>query len=66
VEASIRRNGDILELRINASSGIPALDEAAEKALRRAVLPPLPDDYPDEVFEFILVFWYNEKPYDRT
>jgi hypothetical protein len=42
------------------------LDEAAEKALRRAVLPPLPDDYPDEVFEFILVFWYNEKPYDRT
>ena len=66
LEASIRRNGDILELRIHASSGIPALDEAAEKALRRAVLPPLPDDYPDEVFEFILVFWYNEKPYDRT
>jgi hypothetical protein len=53
-------------LQVNASSGIPALDRAAEQALQQLLLPPLPDDYPDEVFELILVFWYNEKPYDRT
>ena len=66
VEISVHRSGEILDLRINASSGIPALDRAAEQALQQVLLPPLPDDYPDEVFELILVFWYNEKPYDRT
>jgi len=24
----------------------------------------LPSDYPDDRFEFVLVFWYNERPYD--
>jgi outer membrane biosynthesis protein TonB len=69
MEISVRRSGEIVGLRLNDSSGIPALERAAEQALRQAIsspLPPLPDDYPGEVFELVLIFWYNETPYDRT
>jgi len=68
VEISIHRSGRVEGLRINASSGVSALDEAAENALRQALpsVAPLPDDYPEDIFELIVVFWYNEKPYGRT
>ena len=62
VEASIDRSGQILEVRVKKGSNNSVIDEAAERALRQAGLAPLPDDYPDEIFEFILVFWYNQKP----
>ena len=62
VEASINRSGQILEVRVKKGSNNSVLDKAAEQALRHAALVALPDDYPDEVFEFILVFWYNQKP----
>ncbi len=62
VEASINRSGQILEVRVKKGSNNSVLDKAAERALRQAALAALPDDYPDEVFEFILVFWYNQKP----
>ena len=69
MEISIRRSGEIVGLRIHDSSGIPALERAAEEALRQALssnLPPLPDDYPGEILELVVVFWYNETPFDRT
>jgi TonB family protein len=69
IEISIRRSGEIVGLRIQDSSGIPALERAAEEALRQALsspVPSLPDDYPGEIFELVVVFWYNEEPYDRT
>ncbi len=62
VEASINRRGQILEVRVKKGSNNSTLDEAAARALRQAALAALPDDYPDDVFEFILVFWYNQKP----
>jgi TonB family protein len=62
VEAFMSRSGEILSLRIKASSGDREFDSAAEQALRQAVLSALPEDYPENVFEFVLVFWYNQKP----
>ena len=62
VEASIDRSGQILDVRVKNGSSNSILDAAAERALRQAALAALPDDYPDEIFEFILVFWYNQKP----
>jgi hypothetical protein len=32
--------------------------------VRASQLLPLPADYPDDKFDIILVFWYNERPYD--
>jgi len=64
VAVSILSNGDIGGLQIMVPSGAPALDNAAVGALRAAQLLPLPPDYPDDRFDFVLVFWYNERPYD--
>ena len=64
VAVSVLRTGEVNGLQIMVPSGTPALDNAASGALRAAQLLPLPPDYPDDRFDFILVFWYNERPYD--
>lgn len=66
VRADVLRNGDIHALEVMIPSGTPGLDNSAMGALRAADLLPLPADYPvlDSSFEFILVFWYKERPYD--
>lgn len=64
VGISVTRNGDIAELEILIPSKVSGFDNAAVGALRAADLMPLPSDYPDERFEIIIVFWYNERPYD--
>jgi TonB family protein len=64
VAVSVDRNGDIVVLEVMIPSGTPGFDNAAQGALRAADLQPLPLDYPDDHFEFVLVFWYNERPYD--
>jgi TonB family protein len=64
VGISVNRNGDIEELEILIPSQVSGFDNAAVGALRAADLMPLPADYPDERFEIIIVFWYNERPYD--
>jgi TonB family protein len=64
VAVSVVRNGDIDALEVMIPSGVAGFDNIAVGALRAADLLPLPPDYPDERFEFILVFWYNERPYD--
>ena len=64
VAVSVDLNGDIDGLEIMIPSGTQGFDNAAQGALRAADLQPLPSDYPDDHFEFVLVFWYNERPYD--
>jgi TonB family protein len=60
----VLRSGDVAELQVLIPSGTAGFDNAAVGALRAADLLPLPADYPDQQFEFILVFWINERPYD--
>jgi len=64
VAVSVVRNGDIYALEVMIPSGKPGFDNAAVGALRASDLLPLPSDYPDDRFDFILIFWYNERPYD--
>ena len=64
VAVSVVRNGDIDGLQVMVPSGTAGFDNIAVGALRAADLKPLPPDYPDDRFEFVLVFWYNERPYD--
>ena len=45
-------------------SGVSGFDNIAVGAVRAADLLPLPSDYPDDKFDMIIVFWYNERPYD--
>ena len=60
----VSRDGTVVELKNIVPSGTAGFDNAAIGAVRAADLLPLPSDYPDDRFEIILVFWYNERPYD--
>lgn len=64
VGISVARDGSVTELKVLIPSGTSGFDNAAVGALRASQLLPLPADYPDEKFDIILVFWYNERPYD--
>lgn len=64
VAVVILRDGKLGGLQVLVPSGISGFDNAAVGALRAADFLPLPSDYPDDRFEFVLVFWYNERPYD--
>lgn len=64
IAISVLRSGELAWLQVVIPSGVPGFDNAAAGALRGAQLLPLPDDYPGNDFEIMLVFWYNEQPYD--
>ena len=64
VAISVLRSGQLAWLQVVVPSGVPGFDNAAVGALRGAQLLPLPDDYPGADFEIMLVFWYNEQPFD--
>lgn len=64
IGVSVARDGTVTELKLLVPSGVSGFDNAAVGALRAAQLLPLPADFPDDHFEIILVFWYNERPYD--
>ena len=64
IAISVLRSGEIAWLQVVVPSGVAGFDNAAVGALRGAQLLPLPDDYPGADFEILLVFWYNERPYD--
>jgi TonB family protein len=64
VGISVARDGSLIELKVLIPSGTSGFDNAAVGALRASQLLPLPADYPDQTFDIILVFWYNERPYD--
>jgi TonB family protein len=61
---SVARDGTVTDLNVLIPSGVSGFDNAAVGAIRAALLLPLPADYPDDKFDIILVFWYNERPYD--
>lgn len=46
IHFTIHRDGGVSRLQVRKPSRLPALDAASEAALRRAVIPPLPDDFP--------------------
>ena len=64
IAISVQRSGQLAWLQVVVPSGVPGFDNAAVGALRGAQLLPLPDDYPGGDFEIMLVFWYNEQPFD--
>lgn len=64
VGITVARDGSIADLKLLVPSQTAGFDNAAVGALRASQLLPLPPDYPDPQFDIILVFWYNERPYD--
>ncbi len=60
----VARDGTVLSYQTLVPSGVVGFDNIAVGAIRAADLLPLPPDYPDETFDIIIVFWYNERPYD--
>jgi TonB family protein len=56
----VERNGSISELRMEKSSGTPALDRAAQFALTSSHWYPLPDDYGPPRITMRVTFYYNE------
>jgi outer membrane biosynthesis protein TonB len=64
VGVSVARDGTITDLKLLIPSGVSGFDNIAIGSLRASRLMPLPADYPDDHFEMILVFWYNERPRD--
>jgi len=46
IQFILARDGSVQELEIVRPSPMPSLDDGSSAALRRAVLPPLPDDFP--------------------
>ena len=64
VTCMVSRTGNITNLRIEVPSSSSAFDRAAMEAVRAAKLLPLPGDYPGDLFPVVMVFWYNERPFD--
>jgi TonB family protein len=66
---TIVREGESRRLEIVDPSVLPTLDEASSKAIQRAVIPPLPRDFPrDEervTFRFRLAGWESAQQIER-
>lgn len=62
----LRRDGTVLDVAIDKSSGFPLLDEAALKAVRDASpVPPFPAGYPNDQMEIGLDFRFHLGLFDR-
>ncbi len=61
-EFTIERNGTLSVLRMEKSSGTPALDRAAQNALTSSRYLPLPDDYRPPRVTMKVTFVYGEGP----
>ncbi len=54
------RSGRIIKIEVKESSGIPAYDQACERAVELSQpLPPLPDSFTEEIIGISLVFPYE-------
>jgi protein TonB len=63
----LRRDGTVLDVEIDKSSGFPLLDEAALKAVRDASpVPPFPAGYANDEMEFDLPFQFVLGFFDRV
>jgi len=57
----IRKNGEISHIKVNKSSQVEVLDQAALNAINTSSpMLKLPDDFPYEYLEISLVFQYND------
>ena len=61
-EFTVERDGTMSALRMLKSSGVGALDRAAENALRGSRYLPLPGDYRPPRVTLQVTFLYNETP----
>jgi TonB family protein len=59
---TIERDGTMSLLQMERSSGTPALDRAAENALKSSRCLPLPEDYGPPRLTIQVSFFYNEEP----
>lgn len=58
---SVSKNGELLSVEIMNSSVLVLFDETALEAIQSSLpFPPLPDGYPYEKLEALLVFQFNE------
>ncbi|GAB4368454.1 MAG: hypothetical protein Kow0062_01670 [Acidobacteriota bacterium] len=46
IHVTLHRDGSVSDLRILDASVLPTLDDASAAAIQRAVIPPLPEDFP--------------------
>jgi periplasmic protein TonB len=61
-EFTVERDGKVSSIRLLKSAGQPALDRAAENALRGGQFLPLPLDYRPPRLTINVSFYYNEGP----
>jgi periplasmic protein TonB len=61
-EFTVERDGKVSSIRLMKSAGQPALDRAAENALRGGQFLPLPSDYRPPRVTINVSFYYNEGP----
>jgi protein TonB len=61
-EFTVERDGSLSSVRMLKSSGVRALDRAAENALRSSRMLPLPGDYRPARVTMQVTFIYNETP----
>lgn len=63
IRFTIQRSGEITDLTILQSSGIPPFDFAARKAIElSSPLGPLPRDFPNDSERVTAAFYYNQNP----
>jgi TonB family protein len=62
-EFVVERDGSLSSLRMTNSSGTPAMDRAAQKALEGSRFLPLPQDYGPPRITMRVSFFYNEEPH---
>jgi TonB family protein len=61
-EFTVERDGTVSSIKLLKSAGQPALDRAAENALKGSRLLPLPADYGPPRITIQVAFYYNEGP----
>ena len=66
IRFTIHRDGQITDVTILSSSGVPPYDFAAKKAIElSSPLNPLPKDFPNDSERVTFGFFYNEEPPNR-
>jgi protein TonB len=60
VRFEVTRSGAVANVRMERSSGSPALDQSALEAVSGLALPPLPGEYPADVMRIRFTFNYEQ------
>lgn len=64
IDFVVTREGSVVSLEVVHRSGIDGLDRSVQRTLRNVMLPPLPEDYPDDTLPIRAGFYYNVRPPD--